>query len=126
MLQVVFKSRKMCQNKVTMTKRPFILAGGKKENICQGFFFAKNSCISVRLWHFLFIIKWVSNSFDFLPSKFEDQPGVFRCLKMCYKKGARRVILNFIILKVSIIRKVRIAFPTDLPHNLLSLLLATV
>jgi len=49
---------------------------------------------------------------------------VFKNLR--FKKGARRVILDFIILKVSSIRKVRIAFPTDLPHNLFSLLLATV
>jgi len=41
MLQVVFKPRKMCQNKVTMTKRPFILARGKMKNIYQGFFLAK-------------------------------------------------------------------------------------
>ena len=41
MLQVVFKPSKMCQNKVTMTKRPFILARGKMKNIYQGFFFSE-------------------------------------------------------------------------------------
>jgi len=41
MLQVVFKPSKMCQNKVTMTKRPFILARGEMKNIYQGFFFSE-------------------------------------------------------------------------------------
>jgi len=56
MLQVVFKSRKMCQNKVTMTKRPFILAGGKMKNICQGFFF-----LQIPAYVFVFGMFFLSN-----------------------------------------------------------------
>jgi len=57
MLQVVFKPRKMCQNKVTMTKRPFILARGKIKNIFQGFFFKRKIPGSV----FVFGIFFLSN-----------------------------------------------------------------
>jgi len=62
---------------------PSFWPGEKWKISIRASFLAKNSWFSVRLWHFLFI-KLVSNSFGCLP--FEDQLGVFRCLKICVLK----------------------------------------